>query len=167
MGKLINDLDYKDAILGALKDKEYYAKFKYALANEIILKWYEDRAAGGNVIFATNLKQWKQEIDDEYNELVQKKKDIYGSQYQFYLKNEEYITAFGVGLYGKIDITLEKHGYYYPLELKTNHSLNSGVHSKYVGQVGAYIHMMKEKYREKAGKGGIIFYSEDQKSSYV
>lgn len=88
LGKLINDLDYKDAILGALKDKEYYAKFKYALANEIILKWYEDRAAGGNVIFATNLKQWKQEIDDEYNELVQKKKDVYGSQYQFYLQNE-------------------------------------------------------------------------------
>ncbi len=88
LGKLINNFDYKDAILGALKDKEYYAKFKYALVNEIILKWYEDRADGGNVVFTTNLKQWKQEIDDEYNELVQKKKDIYGSQYQFYLQNE-------------------------------------------------------------------------------
>ncbi len=88
LGKLINNFDYKDAILGALKDKEYYAKFKYALVNEIILKWYEDRADGGNVVFTTNLKQWKREIDDEYNELVQKKKDIYGSQYQFYLQNE-------------------------------------------------------------------------------
>ena len=88
LGKLINNFDYKDAILGALKNKEYYAKFKYALANEIILKWYEDRATGGNVIFATNLKQWKKEIDDEYNELIQKKKDVYGSHYQFYLQNE-------------------------------------------------------------------------------
>ena len=88
LGKLINNFDYKDAIKGALKNKQFYAKFKYALAGEIILKWYEDRASGGNVIFDTNLKQWKQEINDEYNELVQKKKDIYGSNYQFYLQNE-------------------------------------------------------------------------------
>ncbi len=88
LGKLINNLDYKDVILGALRNEQYYAKFKYALANEIILKWYEDRAAGGNIVFDTNLKQWKQEINDEYNELLQSKKDIYGSNYQFYLQNE-------------------------------------------------------------------------------
>ena len=38
LGKLINDLDYKDAIQGTLANKQYYAKFKYALANEVILK---------------------------------------------------------------------------------------------------------------------------------
>lgn len=88
LGKLINNLDYKDAIQGALTNKQYYAKFKYALANEVILKWYEDRAAGGNIILDTNLKQWKQEINDEYNQLVQNKKDTYGPNYQFYLQNE-------------------------------------------------------------------------------
>lgn len=88
LGKLINNLDYKDAIIGALKNQQYYGKFKFVLASEIILKWYEDRANGGNVIFDTNLKQWKQEINDEYNELLQKKKDIYGSNYQFYFQNE-------------------------------------------------------------------------------
>ena len=79
------------------------------------------------------------------------------------LKEEESLWSFQWGMKGKIDVTLQQSDYLFPLELKSG-SCPTGPRDGHVLQLAAYIFMMKEKYKERAGKSGILFYAKNNAS---
>ena len=95
-----NQLTYKDIIKQALSKSSNWDAFKNALANEIVYKWYVDRASKSksdtskNVSFRINLDEWNHSIDKDYDNLVDKLKSKHGSNYKFYLQNE-YLSPAG------------------------------------------------------------------------
>ncbi len=88
-------LDYKKAIQEALKRSDTWNEFKEALAEEIVLNYFEDRADDGkepnnpkNKEFKDILDEVNHDVDKDYNDLVQSCKNKYGASYGFYLQNE-------------------------------------------------------------------------------
>ena len=79
------------------------------------------------------------------------------------LKEEESLWSFQWGMKGKIDVTIQQGDYLFPLELKSG-SCPTGPRDGHLLQLAAYIFMMKEKYKEKAGQSGILFYAKNNAS---
>ncbi len=99
-GLFTNDVGFAAVVKNALTRSDSWSTFKQALADEIVFKWYEDRASADkgdttkNVTFRTNLDEWKYEIDKDYNSVVDTCKSKYGANWQWYLQNE-YLSAYG------------------------------------------------------------------------
>lgn len=88
---------YKDAIESALTRSSSWATFKEALAEEIVYKWFVDRAAdkdssnaedGKNEDFRVKLNEIESSVKKSYDDNLQSCKDKYGSNYRFYFQNE-------------------------------------------------------------------------------
>lgn len=94
-GKFTNTVDFKNAVQAALTRSTSWATFKTALAEEIVYKWYVDRAASDkdskdkNTSFRTNLDEWQYQIKKDYTSMVDGLKSKYGANYKFYLQNEQ------------------------------------------------------------------------------
>lgn len=81
------------------------------------------------------------------------------------VKEEENIWSFQWGLKGKIDVTLQSGDYLFPLEIKSGNSFRGvSPRDSHILQLAAYIFMVKEKYKEKSGNAGALFYSSDSVS---
>ncbi|KAH0787602.1 DNA replication ATP-dependent helicase/nuclease DNA2 isoform X1 [Histomonas meleagridis] len=80
------------------------------------------------------------------------------------VNEEESIWSFQWGLKGKIDVTLQDDEHIFPLEIKSGKSMGAIPRSEHILQLAAYIFMMKEKYPEKSGNSGALFYSGDSVS---
>lgn len=91
---------FKQAIRAALTRSTSWASFKQALADEIVYKWYENRASKDkndttkNTSFRSNLDEWKYQIDEDYDDVIDNLKSKYGANYKFYLQNE-YLSSNG------------------------------------------------------------------------
>ncbi len=87
-------IDFKTAVRQALTRSSTWDTFKEALAEEIVYKWYEDRASKDkddktkNQGFRTLLDEWKYKADETYNENLDSCKSKYGANYKFYFQNE-------------------------------------------------------------------------------
>lgn len=86
--------NFRLAVKDALGRSSNWATFKAALADEIVYRWYEDRASEKkdsttkNSTFRVNLDEWKNKIDKDYDETIKSLKNKYGDKYEFYLQNE-------------------------------------------------------------------------------
>lgn len=94
-GNLIGDnesgikLDYHEAIRLALTRADSWASFKEALAEEIVCKWFENRAGKDkNQDLQDALDTIEKDINDTYDKNLQSCKDKYGSNYNFYFQNQ-------------------------------------------------------------------------------
>lgn len=87
-------IDFKTAVKQALTRSSTWDTFKEALAEEIVYKWYEDRASKDkddktrNQGFRTLLDEWKYKADETYNDNLDSCKSKYGANYKFYFQNE-------------------------------------------------------------------------------
>lgn len=96
----IEGATFQAAIKAALSRSSTWTAFKQALSDELVYKWYENRAAKDkndthkNTSFRSNLDEWKYQIDEDYNNTIDNLKSKYGANYKFYLQNE-YLAANG------------------------------------------------------------------------
>ena len=84
------------------------------------------------------------------------------------VNEEENIWSFQWGLKGKIDVTLKHGNKLYPLELKSGASYRgTSPKDSHVLQLSAYMLMLKEKYKERTGNIGAIYYVKDSASFQI
>ncbi|MBQ0045730.1 MAG: hypothetical protein KBS35_02475 [Mycoplasma sp.] len=99
-GRFVDEISFQDALKAALANQSSWAALKTALANELVYKWFEDRASKDkdskdkNDSFRTTLDEIKYNVDEDYKKLVDDLKAKYGSQHKFYLQNE-HLSQYG------------------------------------------------------------------------
>lgn len=98
--RFVDDVNFKDALKAALSTSSTWGTFKTAIVNELIYKWFENRASKSkdskdkNDSFRTTLDEIKYNVDQDYKKLVDDLKAKYGSQHKWYLQNE-HLSQYG------------------------------------------------------------------------